>query len=168
MRYALRDLFPLLPSFNYEFIAIFFLLSGFFAQRRFPPRGLRMLEADALAAFTSAMRMINRVHRRTADGWPDAFMPVSPGLSDSFRAVFKIAHLPDSRITFAGKQPYLSGGHFYLGSFFIYCRESGTASGRSYCLSASRGKKFDVGDDRSDGYIFNLGPVAGFDRSAFG
>lgn len=107
--YLPDELFPLFPSLNNKFIAVFVFLPGFFAKRRLAPRSFWMFESHSLASFPSAVRMINRIHGRPPDSRPPPQMAAFPGLPDIYRAVLKITDLADRSITGIINQSYLSG-----------------------------------------------------------
>src|SRR6266542_1267514 len=63
-----------------------FVVSRFVAQRRLAPRRHWVIALDA--AFTTAMRMVDRIHHNAANGRPDAHMTRASGFAN--RDVFMI------------------------------------------------------------------------------
>src|SRR2546430_13823301 len=69
------------------------VVSCFVAQSRHTPRRHRVIAFHA--AFTSAVRMIDRVHDHATNRWPNPHMAHTASLSNRDVFVIKIAHLSD-------------------------------------------------------------------------
>src|SRR5215204_613477 len=77
---------------------------------RLYPLRLR-LYTDRGIALAATMRMVTRVHRRTADGWSPPSMPVSTGFSNNDVLVVDVADLSQGRHAVEVDQPHLSRRH---------------------------------------------------------
>src|SRR5215475_13290386 len=64
------------------------------AARRLAPRGHRMASARS-AAFATAVRVIDRIHRDAAVVWPLAQPAGTSGFAEALVLVIRIPHLPD-------------------------------------------------------------------------
>src|SRR5690349_7604794 len=63
------------------------------AQCRDAPRSHGVITLHA--AFTAAVRMIDRIHHHTTDCWTDSHMTRAAGLTDGDVLMIKVANLPD-------------------------------------------------------------------------
>ena len=61
-----------LPAGNDKKIGVFFGAAGFPAAGDFAPQSFRPAQAAALPSLAAALGMIHRIHRRPADGRPNA------------------------------------------------------------------------------------------------
>src|SRR5688572_24404674 len=66
------------------------IVSSLVTERRLAPRCHRVIPLDA--AFTAAMRVINRIHDNAANGRPHSQMPDASGLSERHLFVIEIAN----------------------------------------------------------------------------
>src|SRR3989338_2577269 len=70
-------------------------VSCFYPARAFAPFVFRPARSPKRPAFASAVRMVNRIHRRAADSGPHAHAPRPPGFSNDDKVVFFVGNLPD-------------------------------------------------------------------------
>ena len=73
------------------------LRTGLVAQGGFTPRRNRSGTSDRRFTFTTAVRMVVRVHNRTADSRTDTHMTFTSCLTDVNQVVVSIAHNSDRR-----------------------------------------------------------------------
>src|SRR6185312_4208664 len=77
--------------------------------RRLTPRRHRVTSARGLT-LTTAVRMVDRVHRHTTVGWANTLPAVASGLSDRHILVIGIANLANRRHALHEHAPRLAGG----------------------------------------------------------
>src|SRR5260370_842769 len=85
--------------------------AGLLAQRRESPGRLRVITLDA--PFSSAVRMIHRVHGHAAHGGLDAAPPRASGLAESLILMVKVANLADRGHAIDGKLAHFAAGHLH-------------------------------------------------------
>src|SRR5690606_2531357 len=81
----------LLAAADDVFVGSFLLVPGFQAERRLAPRRQRRFAADRCAAFTTAVRVIVRVHDRTAYARASAQPAAASGFADFDQLVVLVA-----------------------------------------------------------------------------
>src|SRR6185295_7665739 len=85
---------PAATAANDQLVGFLVLRAGALAERRHAPRGDRVAAALRLA-FTTAVRVVDRVHRRAADGRALPEPARTAGLADGLVAVLDVADLAD-------------------------------------------------------------------------
>src|SRR6188472_1069988 len=83
-----RDI--LLAALHDEFGRLLLALAGLDAERGLAPRGLRMLHADRVLTFTTAVRVVHRVHDLAADARAEALMAHAAGLAETDEPMVRI------------------------------------------------------------------------------
>ncbi len=84
------------------------VLAGLVALGRHAPRGDRMRIALAGLGLATAVRMVDRVHGRAADGRLDATPALGAGLAEFLQAVLDIADFTDGGAAFRGHPTHLA------------------------------------------------------------
>src|SRR5437868_6261721 len=84
-----------------------FVVARLVTQRGHAPRRHRVIALHA--AFTAAVRMIDRIHDDAAHRWPDTFMTRAACLADSYIFVIEITNLPDCGEAIDIYQPHFAG-----------------------------------------------------------
>src|SRR5690554_475039 len=122
-----------------------FLLSGPPSERRFPPRSNRCA-ADRRSSFTTAVRVINRVHRHTPHGRPPPQPADAPGLTDGDILMLHIAGLANGGHTIQVDKAHLAGGQADMGIVALFRHELRGRSGTAHQLPAAVLVQFNIMD----------------------
>src|SRR5690606_2813014 len=127
------------------------------------PRGDRM-PATLSAAFTTAMRMVHRVHGSAAHSGTNAQPALSPCLAIRAQRVFLIADLADGRSAVAQDTPHFTGAQPQgcIASFTRDQLRRGTRRTRQ--LRALAGLHLDTMHLRADRNVAQRKRIANFDR----
>src|SRR5262249_7501148 len=116
---------------------------------RLAPLRLR-LAADRRLALTTAVRMVSRIHRRTANGRPPTLVPIPTGLADNNVLVVDIADLAKCGHAFQMYATNLARRHPDLRVVASFRHQLRRGAGRADELSAAPSMKFDVVNLRAD------------------
>ena len=100
-------------------------------------------------ALTATVRVVDRVHRDTADGRALALPPHAAGLAPVDVALLGVAHLADGRAAARVDVADLAGGHTQLGVGAVLGDELHAGAGRAGDLRAAAGPKLDGVDGRT-------------------
>src|SRR5579859_3608021 len=112
------------------------------------PRGHRVASAGGLA-LTTAVRVVDRVHRDAADGRALALPPHAAGLAPVDVALLGVADLADGRAAARVDVADLAGGHAQLRVGAVLGDELHAGAGRAGDLRAAAGPQLDGVDDRA-------------------
>src|SRR5437667_12293060 len=85
----------------------------FITASRLAPGRYRIAAAGGLA-FTTAVRMVHRIHRDAADVRPDSLPTRSPGFAQRDILMLDVAYLAHSRAALNRHAPHFAGGHAQL------------------------------------------------------
>ena len=146
---------------NYQTAGIFFL-SGRNAESRFAPRSFRMFQTNRLFTFTTTMRMVVRVHRRTADSRADAHSSFASGSADDDIHMIRITGLTDRAKTFFINQTDFTGRHFQLREVSFDAHHKNGISGAASNLSALARNHFHAANGDAGGNKLYRHGIAGF------
>src|SRR5580692_11126551 len=91
------------------------------AERREGPRRLRVIALDL--AFTTAVRVIDRVHGHAAHGGLHAVPPCAPGLAVGFILMIEIANLANRRHAIHGKLAHFARGHLHQREIALFAEQ---------------------------------------------
>src|SRR6185503_6803897 len=118
--------------------------------------------AGALA-FTTAVRMVDRVHGNTAVGRADAEPAVASCLADRDVLVVGVGQLADRGAAAGVKKADFAAGHLHLAVFAFLRHELGVVAGGTSELAALARLHFDVVDQGTDRDLADLEVVARLD-----
>ena len=114
-------------------------------------------------AFAAAVRVVVRVHDRTADGRADAHVTGTTGLADVHVLMVDIADLTDDCNAVRADEADFAGRQTDLRELRVLCHQLSVVAGGADELSAAAGVDLDVVDDGTDGDIGQRQAVAGLD-----
>src|SRR5215510_7885818 len=125
-----------------------FVVSCLVAKRRLAPRSHWVIPLHP--AFTSAVRMIDRIHHDTANGRSNSHVAGSSSLSDGDVLMIEISDLTDGRRAIHVHQSHFARREFHVSVYTFLgdhlCRGAGAASH----LSALPGTQFNIVDGRAE------------------
>src|SRR5947208_5706873 len=124
------------------------LRAGALAERRHTPRGDRMPAALRLA-LAAAVRMVDRVHRRAADGRALALPAAAAGLPAGDVLVVDVADLADRRAAGQRDAAHLAGRKPQHAVAVVLRDELDAGAGASRHLTALAGLELDVMHERA-------------------
>jgi hypothetical protein len=105
------------------------------AFRRLVPRRARLVVPFAFSSATP-VRVIHRVHRRSAHLRPKPPVPPSSGISNGQIFMFGVAHLPDRRHAGVRHHANFAGRHLERGKPILFRHDANFRSRRSRHLRA--------------------------------
>src|SRR6478736_6456763 len=126
------------------------------------PRGHRVTSTGRLA-LTTTVRVVDRVHRDTADGRADALPAVAAGLAPVDVRLLGVADLADGRAAARIDVADLAGGQTQLGVGAVLRHEANRHTGRARDLRAAAGAELDRVDHGTGGDVLQRQVVAGLD-----
>src|ERR1700687_1277916 len=139
------------------------LLARLVSLRRHPPRRLRMVSFRL--ALATAVRMVNRVHRDSADV-AALTQPSGPSrLANRDIFVVEVADLADSGAALRLHHPLLTRGQLEQRHLALFRHQLRLSARAARELRARTGLHLDRMDDRADRNIFELQRVARLDVS---
>ena len=131
------------------------------------PRGDRVTTSGLVLALAAAVRVVDRVHNRTADRGANAHPALAAGLADLDVGVLGVAHLADGGAAGDEHAAHLGRGHAQDGVVALLAHElDGGAGGTGDSGALARLQLHGV-DERTDGDVLYLKRVAGLDISRF-
>src|SRR6266851_313000 len=154
----------LLPTLN-DLLVGTLVPAGLLAQRRESPGGLRVIALDL--AFSSAVRMIHRVHGHAAHSGLNAAPPRASGLAESFILMVEVAHLANRGHAIDGKLAHFSAGHLHQRQVALFAEQLRRAARRAHRLPPAARVQFEVVHHRARRNVANLQRVAGKNVRAF-
>src|SRR6202011_4487985 len=131
-----------------------------FAHRHLAPRRRRRA-ARGRARFTTAVRMVDRVHRDTAHRGTLPEVTLAPGLADDLVLVIEIAELADRGAADDQDAAHLTRRHAHLRVVAFLGHQLRGAAGRPHELAALSGLQLDVVDDGTERDVQQRQGVAG-------
>src|SRR5687767_1691094 len=144
-RLIYRLLTPSVPTSDDQLAALVLLDAGSQAHGRLAPLGLRR-HAGRLLALATTVRMVARVHRRSAHGRAPAHVAGTSRLADLLVLVVQVAHLADGRHALDAHAAHLVGRQPDRGVVAFLCEQLGAAAGAAHDLAATTGHELDVVD----------------------
>ena len=127
------------------------------------PRGDRVTTSGLVLALAAAVRMVDRVHNRTADRGTNAHPALAAGLADLDVGVLGVAHLADGGAAGDEHAAHLGRGHAQDGVVALLAHElDGSAGGTGDSGTLTR-LQLHVVDQRTDGDIRQRQSVARLD-----
>src|SRR6266404_6032892 len=154
----------LLPTLN-DLLVRTLVPARLLAQRRESPGRLRVITLDL--AFSSAVRMIHRVHGHAAHGGLDAAPPGASGLAKRFILMVKVANLANRGHAIDGKLAHFAAGHLHQRKVAFFAEQLRRATCRANGLSAASRVQLEVVHHRAGRNVANLQRVAGKNVRAF-
>src|SRR5262249_47742276 len=145
-----------------QLVGFLVLAAGALAERRHAPRGDRMATALRLA-LAAAVRVVDRVHRRAADGRALAEPARAAGLAAADVAVVDVADLAHGRAAGEQDAAHLARGEAQRGVTLVLRDELDAGAGGPGHLAALAGLQLDVVDERAGGDALEWERVAGLD-----
>src|SRR3989344_5713561 len=138
------------------------------------PWGLWIFQTDTLTAFTSAVRMVHRIHGTTAHLRPHTLHALASRFAHIDGAVLDIGKLADGSHHITMELADFGRGHNHLNVFSFVRKHRGPHTCGTYNLPAFAGMKLKVMDDASLRNIAQshavtrnkLSPFAGYDLHA--
>ena len=124
--------------------------------------------ANRRLAFAAAVRVVIRVHDRTADRRADAHVAGTAGLADVHVLMVDIADLTDYCNAVRANEADFAGRQTNLRELCVLCHQLGVVAGGADKLCAAAGVDLNVVDDGTDGDIGKRQAVAGLDISGGG
>src|SRR5918994_4535445 len=144
-RLIYRLLTPSVPTADDQLVALALLGAGAQAHRGLAPLRLRR-HAGRLLALATTVRVVSRVHRRSAHGRALAQVPRSTGLADLLVLVFEVAHLADRRHALDAHAADLARRQAQGGEVAFPGQQLGAAPGGAHDLPSASGHELDVVD----------------------
>src|SRR5262249_36598488 len=129
------------------------------------PRGHRVRIALAGLTLAATVRVVDRIHRKTAHCGTYTAPTLRAGLSVTTQVVLVVAHFADRGATVDVHLARLSRLQTHIGINAFACRERHGAAGAAGELSASTRLQLDVVHDRAHGNVAQCHRIAGLDRS---
>ena len=148
---------------NDELVCSRLLVAGLVTHCGLTPRRNRGRTSDGGLAFTTAVRVVARVHDGTADCRADTHMTLLTCFTDLDILMLEVADLTDCRLAVEGNESYLAGGKSYLSGTVFLSHELSDSARASYELTALAGVKLDVVDKSTYGDIVYRKYVSGLD-----
>src|SRR5690606_22953346 len=128
------------------------------------PRGNRMRVALAGLGFTTAVRMVDRIHGCAAHGRANAAPAARAGLAELLEAVFGVARLADRRTTFGRHPTHLARTQAQRGVALLTRNELRGSTRSARDLRALAGLHLDAVHGRADRDVAQRQRVADLDR----
>src|SRR5688572_16635713 len=144
-RLIYRLLTPSVPTADDQIVALVLLDAGAQAHGRTSPLGLRR-HAGRLLALATAVRMVARVHRRSAHLGPSTHVARTAGLADLLVLMVEVAHLADGRHALDAHPAHLARRQADGGEVALLGKQLGAAAGAPHDLPAATGDQLDVVD----------------------
>src|SRR4051812_9988114 len=163
--YSSALVLPAATAANDQLVGFLVLRAGALAERRHAPRGDRVTAALRLA-FTAAVRVVDRVHRRAADGRALAEPARAAGLADRHVAVLDVADLADGRAAGEQHAAHLAGRETQRGVALILRDELHARAGGACHLTAPAGLQLHVVHERARRDVLERERVARLDVGA--
>src|SRR3954469_1981918 len=163
--YSLTLVLPAATAAHDQLVGFLVLRAGALAERRHAPRRDRMAAALRLALAT-AVRMVDRVHRASADGRALAEPAAASRLADRDVAVLDVPDLADGGAAGEQHAPHLAGGEAQRRVAAVLRDELHAGAGGARHLAALAGLELDVVDERAGGDVLERERVAGLDVGA--
>src|SRR5207245_541626 len=138
------------------------LRAGALAERRHAPRSDRVTAALRLA-LTTAVRVVDRVHRRAAHRRALAEPAAAAGLADRHVLMLDVADLPHGRAAGEQHAAHLARGETQSRVTAVLRDELHTGAGGASQLAALGRLELDVVDERAGGDVVERQGVAGLD-----
>src|SRR5208282_5030480 len=154
----------LLPSLNDVAVGTL-VVARLLAQRRESPRRLRVIAL--YLAFTTAVRVIDRVHSHAANGWLDTAPARAACFAEGFVFVVEVANLANRRHALQRKLANFAGRQFDQRNVAFFAQELRRAACRANHLSAAPGIQLEVVDHRARRNVLYLQRIARKDVRAF-
>src|ERR1700737_2849247 len=154
----------LLPTLNDLFVSTL-VPAGLLAQRWESPGRLRVITLDL--AFSSAVRMIQRVHGHATHGGLDAAPPGASGLAESFIFMVQIADLANRGHAIDGTLAHFAAGHLHQRKVALFAEQLRRAARGANGLSAASRVQLGVVHHRAGRQGANVERVAGKNVRAF-
>src|SRR5712672_1836254 len=154
----------LLPTLN-DLLIRSLVPAGLLAQRWESPRRLRVVALDA--AFSSAVRMIHRVHGHAAHGGLDAAPPRASGLAERFILMVKVANLANRSHAIDRKLSYFTAGHLHKREIAFFTQKLRRSARGAHRLPAASRIQLQVVYHGAGRNVANLQRVAGKNVRAF-
>src|SRR5258705_1947002 len=158
------SLTSLLPTLN-DLLVRSLVPAGLLAQRGESPRRLRVVALDL--TFSSAVRMIHRVHGHTAHGGLDAAPPRASGLAERFILMVKVANLANRSHAIDRKLAHFAAGHLHQREIAFFTQKLRRATRGPNRLPAASGVQFQVVHHGAGRNVPNLQRVSGKNVRAF-
>ena len=156
----------IVSSLHNELVIDILFLSGLQTQSRFTPRSNRARTSNRRFTFTTAVRMVARVHNRTSDRRSPAHMAFSSGLTNGNVLMIQITDLADSCHTIHTDQAYFAGRKPYLCVVAFFCHQLCRCACGSHQLAAFTGHQLNVVDQRTNRDELDLHRVTRLDVRA--
>src|SRR6266851_1459563 len=148
----------LLPTLN-DLLVGTLVPAGLLAQRRESPGCLRVIALDL--AFSSAVRMIHRIHGHAAHRGLDAAPPRAPGLAEGFVFMVKVAHLANRGHAIDGKLAHFAAGHLHQREVPFFAEQLRRSARGAHGLAAASRVQLEVVHHRAGRNVANHQRVAG-------
>src|SRR5687767_7841273 len=142
-RLIYRLLTPSVPTADDQLAALVLLGSGAQAHGRLAPLGLRR-HAGRLLALATTVRMVARVHRRSAHGRTLAHVTGTSRLADLLVLMVEVAHLSHRRHALEAHAAHLVGRQPQRRVVAFLGQQLGAAAGAAHDLSPTPGDELDV------------------------
>src|SRR5262245_1464276 len=123
-----------------------FVVSSLVTKRRLAPR--RQWVISLHAAFTSAMRMIHRIHHDTTDGRSNSHVSGSSGLSDGDVLMIEISDLTDGRRAIHIHQSHFARWEFHVSISSFFSDDLCGGAGAARHLGALSGTQLNIVNGR--------------------
>src|ERR1700722_5324851 len=144
-----RSVLPAFRAADDEIIRTF-VITCLVTLGRLTPRRDRMT-ASGGTAFTTTMRVVDRVHRRTAVMRLAAHPTAATGLADLLVLVVGVRHRADRRHAFGAHHAQLAGHQLDLRIATVLADQLREGAGRTGHLAAGADLELDIMDDRAHG-----------------
>ncbi len=138
-------------------------LSGLITERRLTPRGNRAGTTNGGFTLTTTVRVVIRVHNRTADGRADTHVSLTTRLTDLDVLMVDVADLADGGHAGLGYVSQLAGGQSKKCVAVFLRHELSHVTGGSGELSAAAGIKLYVMNKGTGGDVLERKGVTGLD-----
>src|SRR5882672_3882488 len=158
------SLTSLLPTLN-DLLVRSLIPAGLLAQRGESPRRLRVVALDL--TFSSAVRMIHRVHGHAAHGGLDAAPPRASGLAERFILMVKVANLANRSHAIDRKLAYFTAGHLHQREIAFFTQKLRRSARGAHRLPAASRIQLQVVYHRAGRNVPNLQRVSGKNVRAF-
>jgi len=122
--------YPLLLATRHDHDLRALVVTGTVALGQITPR-IDCMTAFTGLAFTTTVRVVNRVHHHTTDGWADTHPTLHTGLAQLAQAVFFVGHLTDGRAAVDVNLADFAGTYTHLGVCTFTRQQRGRSTGRA-------------------------------------
>ena len=140
--------------------------AGLVAKSRFAPRSNRAGTANRRFAFTAAVRVVVRVHNRTANGRAPTHVALTARFTDLHVLMVNVADLADGGHAVDTDVAQLAGGQAQEGQTVLLRHQLSHVAGGTRQLGALAGIELNVVDEGTDRDIGQRQSVAGLNVGA--